>query len=93
MRAWRLGRGCRRKREEGKHGRPLSIWDWASEQHLPGATRTLGIMLLSSKKDLKIAPEFFAIFHWALSILVIGETLAFGRVTICVCLGLRVFRV
>lgn len=93
MRVWRLSRGWRRKCIERKHGKPLSIWDWASEQHLPGATKTLGIILLPSKKDLKIALEFFAIFHWALSILVIGETLAFGRVTVWVCLGLRGFRV
>ena len=38
-------------------------------------------MLLLSKKDLKTTLEVFALFQWALSALVIGESLAFGRVT------------
>lgn len=38
-------------------------------------------MLLPSKKDLKTALEVFALFQWALSALVIGESSAFGRVT------------
>ena len=38
-------------------------------------------MPLPSKKDLKTALEVFALFQWALSALVIGESLAFGRVT------------
>lgn len=40
-------------------------------------------MVLPSKKDLKISLEVFAIFQWALSAFVIGESSAFGRVTRC----------
>lgn len=40
-------------------------------------------MVLPSKKDLKISLEVFSVFQWALSVLVIGESSAFGRVTRC----------
>lgn len=38
-------------------------------------------MLLPSKKDLKTAMEVFAIFQWALSAFLIGESSGFCRVT------------
>lgn len=41
------------------------------------------MMLLPSKKDLKTALEVFAVFQWALSALIIGESSAFRRVTAC----------
>lgn len=83
MRAGRLGRGWRRKYEERKQHRALSNRSWAAEQHLPGATGGLGMMLCPSMKDLKTALEVFAIFKCALSILVIGKSSGFGRLTNC----------
>lgn len=54
---------------------------WAAEQYLPGATGNLGIMLVSSKKDLKTSLEVLAVLQWALSAILTSESSAFGRVT------------
>lgn len=44
---------------------------------------TMSMMFLPSKKDLKTALEVFAVFQWPLSVFIIGECSAFGRVTNC----------
>lgn len=81
---WSLAGGWRRKHEERNPRRLLSNRSWeAKEQHLPGAPETLSMMPLPSKKDLKTAMEVFAVFQWALSAFIIGESSAFCRVTNC----------
>lgn len=62
-------------KDQGRqHGKPQSSQGWTAKQHLPGTTEILHIMFWPTKKDLKTAMEVFALFQWALSALVIGES-------------------
>lgn len=80
----RVGQGAenmqqlKKKAQERKHGKPQSSQGWTAKQHLPGAAEILNIMFWPTKKDLKTALEVFALFQWALSALVLGESLSYS---------------
>ena len=59
-----------------------SLGNQRNSTHLE-SLETARMMFLPSKKDLKTALEVFAVFQWPLSVFLIGESSAFGRVTNC----------
>lgn len=67
------------KDQERQHGKPQNSQGWTAKQHLPGTTEILGNMFWPTKKDLKTAMEVFALFQWALSAFVIGESSSYLR--------------
>ena len=78
------------KDQERQHGTLQSNQGSRAKQRLPGTPEILGTMFWPTKKDLKTAMEVFALFQWALSALVIGESSSYsGQPATWVCLVLK----